>query len=197
MRTSKNPITDTLNLCRSLSAMAAVSVAAVGCATVDQVKDGYAVGSRNYKEPDETAPHALARFSSYSGMTAYPNASCASAQSESAGIVLAYGSFGLGARGLDGQRRGLPGAPAKGMKVAEIRIPAEQPFTVSSTVGFTDSGKDFSCTNIRTFTPTRDAQYQITPVADSERRVCALLVFRMTPTPEMVPTEASGRCAAR
>ena len=118
MKTSRSPITGILSVCRTLLAIVAVSVAAVSCATVDQMKDGYAVGTRNYREPDETTPHALARFSSYSGIAAYPNAACASAQSESAGIVLAYGSFGLGAKGLDGQRRGLPGVPSKDMKVA-------------------------------------------------------------------------------
>lgn len=149
---------------------------------------------RTVQEPPETAPHALMRISTDGYTWVQPGSRCESAANPRGGLAVSANSIYIGARSLEGQRRGVTGAAPAGMASGEIRLTAGEAQVVTYSVGWRQGDWQYNCHAARSFVPEVGAHYQMLTVVDPTTRRCGIQVLRLLPTPEPVETAEAPAC---
>jgi hypothetical protein len=189
----KRPLLHALRLAAGL--VAALSL--VACSTAPPPSPA-TVNIAPYVEPAETAVHARARFSGPGRLLLSPASTCSHPKVAQSGTV----DWPITAQNPNAQRRGMAPSTAPGAN-AEYRVAAEVPVTLSYTrvapqdppQGSTDKPTNKYCNASAHFVPKRDAQYEITTMADPNANRCAISVVQIAPMYAPVVLERAGRCA--
>jgi hypothetical protein len=178
------------------AALVCCSALLQSCQALHDVADDARLGFSNYKETPETQPHALVRVSSDGNMAAYPRSACHSADVADSGLVLTMQHIQIGASGLNGQKRGVPGdVPAK-LPWAEFRVPAGVPLVIGYGTSWRDRDYTYNCKKFVSFTPTEGQAYDFLGLANQELKACtvALLQLASSGQREPVPWVEAARC---
>lgn len=177
-----------------LFALAGATTLLASCQTVNMMTDALRLGFSNYQEPPQGQPHALLRVSADGNVAAFPGSACQSASVPNSGLVLTMERLQVGAGGLNGQKRGVPGAPAAGKPYAEFRVPAGVPLTLGYGYSWREGSYDHGCSKVVHFTPQPGVAYEFTGLTSPADRVCGVRVVDLTQPAVPVALQDAPRC---
>lgn len=177
-----------------LAALASATLVLSACAAMHEVTDAFRLGFSNYTEPPENSPHALLRVSSDGNVAAFPASACQSGTVPNSGIALSRAQLQIGAGGLNGQKRGVPGSPLAGQPYAEFRVPAGVPFTLFYASGWGERGGNYGCAKGVYFTPQTGAAYEFVAVTIQAQRLCGVRLRDLAKPEFPVVLQDAPRC---
>ncbi len=179
-----------------LAALVCSSALLQACQALHGVAEDLRLGFSNYREAPESQAHALVRVSSDGDVLAFPGSACYSADVPDSGLVVTIPQIHIGASGLNGQRRGVPGEPPAKVPFAEIRVPAGLPLAVAYGGGWRDRDYTYGCKKMVSFTPAEGHAYEFLGLVNQELKACMVVVLQISASGqrEPVPLAEAGRC---
>jgi hypothetical protein len=179
-----------------LAKIVCATVALTACQQITLVKDQLVMGFTTYSEPSASEANATIRIVSDGDVSLYPNSACTSSRVPGAGFVVVRDRISVGAQGLNGQKRGVPGVAPAGFVFSEVRAPAGVPLTIGYTTDWQDGRKLWVCHRNMTFVPEPGASYEIRAIALRAATACAVSALKLGIEPLNVKLVGASRCDA-
>jgi hypothetical protein len=86
----------------------------------------------------------------------------------------------IGASGLNGQKRGVPGETPAKLPFAEFRVPAGAPLAIGYGTSWRDRDYTYGCKKMVNFTQSEGQNYEFLGLANQELKACTVIVLQVS-----------------